>query len=452
MRRVVVLVVAVLMPLLLVQQSSGLSSRAAYVAPEGATFNVPRPWGSAGESARIVSKVEEAFRNIRPSARDPRPTLLVAAYLFDRSQSADALIAACRRGVSVRVIIDADVVSRPFRRLVTALNADNVPDRNRDGIGDRGPHYGRCNAPLRGDVSAPRQAVRPLMSRREVLRSIREPLGTDVRWGPDRSYVIQCSGSCRGGAEANMHSKIYAFSSTGRSRHVVMTASTNLNAGGVLSGWNELFVMRNRPKTFAFVERVHRLMTEQKRAGRQLVELVDGPYTTRFFPMVGVGEKRDPLMQDLRKVRCSSAFGPTLIHIQQFWWNGHRGQYIWRKVRDLARSGCQVRIIFGAVDRGLLASMRSAANSGLIELYDSRLFAGEGEDRQVTTRTHMKTLAIRGTFGRDRSYHGVWTGTANWATGSLTRGDEITLNVHSAKVWKRYVDYWHVVRNHSQRL
>jgi hypothetical protein len=448
MRRVAVLVVAVLLPLLLVQQPAGSTARAsAYVAPEGVTFNVPRPWGSPAETARIVQKVEEAFRNVRRTARDPRPTILVAAYLFDRNKSADALIAACRRGVSVRVIIDADVVSRPFRRLVTALNADNVPDRDRDGIADRGPRTGRCNTALAGGGGGMRTQPRPLMTRREVLRSIREPLGTDVRWGADRSYVLQCSGSCRGGDNANMHSKIYAFSSVGRSDNVVMTASTNLNAGGVLSGWNELFVMRERPKTFAFIERIHRLMTEQRHAGSQLVELVDGPYTTRIFPMSRVGETRDPLMQDLRKVRCSSDLGPTTLHIQQFWWNGHRGEYIWRKIRDLATQGCVVKIIFGAVDRNLLARMKDARRAGLIELYDSRI--DTDGDGCVNTRTHMKTLAIRGTYAGNRRYAGVWTGTANWATGSLNRGDEITVNIRGAKVWKRYVDYWKVVRNHS---
>ena len=34
---------------------------------------------------------------------------------------------------------------------------------------------------------------------------------------------------------------------------------------------------------------------------------------------------------------------------------------------------------------------------------------------------NLKAVAIRGTYGKNRRYSGVWTGTANWATGSLTR-------------------------------
>ena len=124
------------------------------------TYNVPNPWGSSLENTRIVRSVEEAFRNVRPTRRDPNPIILVTGYLFDRKKSADALIDACRRGVSVRVIIDRDVASRPFRKLITALNADNVRDRDRNGIADNDPRAGRCNRPLPADQGGLRTKAR----------------------------------------------------------------------------------------------------------------------------------------------------------------------------------------------------------------------------------------------------------------------------------------------------
>jgi len=444
MRRTVALL-AVLLPLTLLPVIAN-----GYEPSGGATFNTPSPWGGAAERVRIVAKVEKAINNIRPSARDPHPKLIIAAYLFDRKKSADAIIGACRRGVSVRVIIDRDVVSKPFRRIVTALNADNVRDADHNGIADNDPRAGRCNRPLPAEHEGlrTRRTGIPLMSPREVSVSLREPTGREVTWGKDGSYVLQCSGSCRGGPEANMHAKIYAFSTVGTAENVVMFASTNLNAGGINTGWNDLVVMKQRPRTFEFVQRMHRLMTAQKHAGRKLVEFKDGPYTTRFFPMVGVGKDRDPLMVDLRRIRCSSAFGPTQLYIQQFWWNGHRGNYIWDKIRSLALNGCKVHIIFGAVDSSLLSRMKAARASGLIELWDSRWDSSD-IDGCVNTRTHMKNVAVRGTFGKNRKYAGVWTGTANWATGSLTKGDEVTVNVRSAKLYRQYVDRWKIVKAHS---
>jgi len=444
MRRAVALL-AVLLPLTLLPVTAN-----GYEPSGGATFNTPSPWGGAAERVKIVAKVEKAINNIRPSARDPHPKLIIAAYLFDRKKSADAIIGACRRGVSVRVIIDRDVVSKPFRRIVTALNADNVRDADHNGIADNDPRAGRCNRPLPAEHEGLRTRGTgiPLMTPRQTRVSLREPTGREVTWGKDGSYVLQCSGSCRGGAEANMHAKIYAFSTVGSAENVVMFASSNLNSGGINAGWNDLIVMKQRPRTFDFVERMHRLMTAQKHAGRKLVEFKDGPYTTRFFPMVGVGKDRDPLMVDLRKIRCTSALGPTQLYIQQFWWNGHRGNYIWDKIRSLAVNGCKVHIIFGAVDSGLLSRMKAARASGLIELWDSRWDSSD-IDGCVNTRTHMKNVAVRGTFGKNHKYAGVWTGTANWATGSLTKGDEVTLNVRSASLYRQYVDRWQTVKAHS---
>ena len=266
----------------------------------------------------------------------------MTGFLFDRKASATALINACRRGVSVRVIIDRAVVARPLRTLVTALNADNVRDRNRDGVADNDPRAGRCNRALPADHGGLRQRDQgiPLMTARETRQSLREPTGREVTWGKDGSYVLRCSGSCRGAPDANMHSKIYAMSNSGTANNVVMVSSSNLNAGGAKRGWNDLVVMKNRPKTFEFLVRLHRLMTAQRRAGPELLELTDGPYTTRIFPIAG-GKDRDPLLRDLRKIKCSSAFGPTSLHIQQFWWNGHRGNYLWDKIRSLARARLQ---------------------------------------------------------------------------------------------------------------
>ncbi len=106
MRRAAALL-AILLPLTLMPPSPTASGYEPGGAP---TFNVPNPWGTEAENNRIVSKVEEAFRHVRPTARDPHPIILVTNFLFDRRLSADALIDACRRGVSVRVIIDRDVV------------------------------------------------------------------------------------------------------------------------------------------------------------------------------------------------------------------------------------------------------------------------------------------------------------------------------------------------------
>ena len=97
----------------------------------------------------------------------PGSEILIATYLLDRRAPSDALIGARNRGVSVQVVLDGGIDNGPSRRLVRSLNADNG--------------------------------------------------GAGLQWGPDRSFAMQCTGSCRGGAPNQaMHAKFYAFSQRAR--------------------------------------------------------------------------------------------------------------------------------------------------------------------------------------------------------------------------------------------
>lgn len=445
MRRVPLLL-AVVLPLAFV-----VVPASAYAPPGGAVFNVPRPWGGTEANYRIVTTVEKAIRQTRKTRKVRRPVIHISTYLLDRKPSVDALIAACRRGVSVRVILDEDIDNRNSRRLITALNSDNVPDRNRDGRPDRGAHTGACNRPLRGGVSAPRTSTtaNDLFTPRQARRSVKVPTDDSVTWGRDRSYVKVCKGSCRGKG-GNMHSKFFLFTNTGRARNVVMVSSSNLNRGGAQLGWNDMFVVKGRKKLYAGFKSMHRAMTEDIRATADKVEVRDGPFVARFFPMRNASKATDPTMQDLRRIRCSSALGRTQVHVSMFYWKGARGAYILDKLVSLARSGCQVRIIYGAPSIALAERMRNLARNHVIDLWDSRW--DHNEDGFNEVRTHAKYVLVRGTVGSNRKARQVWTGSQNWVGGSLFRSDELTLNIATPGAYRSYLRNWTQIRNHSRRL
>ena len=96
-----------------------------------------------------------------------------------------------------------------------------------------------------------------------------------------------------------MHSKFFAFSRTGKSHHVVMVSSSNLNRGGALLGWNDMYTMTNRPKSYEAFGRIHREMSRDRKAKGHKVEVRDGPYTSRFFPMRRATKRADPTFRDL---------------------------------------------------------------------------------------------------------------------------------------------------------
>lgn len=450
-RRVSLLLATILSTSLLLVPASAVGPRG------GAVFNTPDPYGGDKANFRIVRKVEHAIRNTVRMRTHRHPVIHISTYLLDRPTTVKALIGACRRGVQVRVILDEDIESRPSRKLITALNADNVRDRDGDGRADTDPRAGKCNRPLRADHGGlrtnpdadPDGTELDLFSTRQALRSIQAPSGRKATWGKDGSYVKKCDGSCRGKG-GNMHSKFFLFSRTKSTHHMVMVSSSNLNRGGAELGWNDMYVVKRRRDLYRGFKSMHRLMTEDVRSGASKVQINAGPYIARFFPMRNATKANDPTLQDLNKIRCRSAFGRTRIHISMFYWKGKRGAYLLDKIASLARHGCKVRIVYGAPSRLLAERMRDMARRHLIGLWDSRWdYNGDGWSE---VRTHAKYVLVKGTVGPDRSAYRVWTGSQNWVAGSLSRSDETTLNIGLRSAYESYLRNWDTIRDHSRRL
>lgn len=463
MRRIASLAVVLVSSVLLAGSlasgpASSLSAAGPVVAARAsqhtATFNVPAPWGTKAQQNSILHDVDVAIDAAqRPTKNFPDPTITIATHLLDHTTSVTALINACKRGIGVRVVLDGDIVTRTSRRLISALNGDNVRDTNNDGKPDTAPRTGRCGTPKRhSKVASGRVTTQPaVLSRSQAKLSLDQPTGAAKSWGKDKSYVKRCEGSCRNaGTGGNMHSKFYLFSRTGDARNVVMISSSNLNRGGAQSGWNDLYVMRNRPRTYTAYLQLHRAMTREVRAAKTREEIIDGPFTNRFFPMRHARKATDPTLLDLKQVKCTSDLGRTEIYISMFYWKGARGNYLTDQVLALARAGCKVSIIYGAPSIQMAQRLRAAASSHLIDLYDSRWdFNVDGYNE---VRTHAKYVIVKGTYRGDRSAYVVMTGSQNWVAGSLNLGDETTTNIALKSAYVSYKKDWDNIRAHARRL
>lgn len=462
----------------------------------GPTFNTPYPWGKLSARYRIVSKIEAAIRAVpAQSAEYPNPVIHISTYFLDRRSASNELIAACKRGVSVRVILDSGIEDKPAKDLITALNADNVADANNDGIPDKPAKTGPCNTKLEPTptptptttpttTATPRAAARAqsapdptpsstpsatasadepqvdlegldevvdpdTVSSQALQRSVAEPDERAITWGKDGSYVKRCFGSCRGGGGA-MHAKFFTFSASGSARDVSMVSSSNINIGGAVRGWNDLITYTGRPALRAYFARMHREMTEDVRNNGQLEQFTDGDTTVRFFPMRQATKSTDPTLRDLNKIRCSSSFGRTQVKISMFYWAHTRGLYLADKVIALGKAGCSVQVIYGAPGADVQRKLTAAAKRGQITLYDSRYKKLPEGDYQ--TRTHGKFFTVKGTYdGNTRAYLTV-TGSQNWAGSSLSAGDEITLNITGSKTHNSYVYNWGRIKAHSRRV
>ena len=382
-------------------------SATAYEPAAGAVFN--NPTGNHAAKWRIVSTVDRAVRAAPPGSR-----LLFSTFLMDSKASADALLAAHRRHVEVQIVMDGDdAFTGQARRLQRAFNRDNRPrltgaDKN----------------------------------------------GNLLKWGPDNSFVVFCTGSCRGG-EANLHAKFYVFTRTGTARNVIMVSSSNLNAGGASRGWNDLYTIKEKPGLVNDFRGIHAEMAQDTATdGDGYRQFVSGRFTARFFPKRQGG---DPVIDDLKKVHCRGANGGagrngrTAINVSMFAWNSTRGMAIARRLVALDRDGCEVSIIYGAPSRIIRDYLIGSARRGGIKLWDSR-FDRDG-DGLFDLRVHHKYMLINGHYGTDHSVWRVHTGSQNWGRGTLHNGDDNTLNIVSRAAYGQYLRNWDTVaRGHARRI
>jgi len=398
-----------LLPLLVSILTAGVAlapAASAYDPEESAIFNdVQRDFATRWELMHHVQKTIDSV------PRDGE--ILISTFLLDRRVVVDKLITAAKRptaggrNVSVRVIMDDEIVNSEADRLQNALNADNPS----------------------GTVTS-------------------DP----ATWGRDRSYAKKCVGSCRG-AGGNMHTKFYAFSQAGTVHDIVMVSSANLNAGGALKGYNDLFTMTEQAATYDFYSTIHDEMTDDTRGDfdrYRVFEDPDGVFESRFFPMRTATIDTDPVMVDLSKVNCNGAAagygdgnGHTTIHVSMFYWDGERGIWIRDKLLQLAENGCKVNIVYGAPSATVAPRLKNRAEAGLITLFDSRVHTDD--DGLVDVRVHSKYMLISGNFGGNPAEKVVFTGSQNWVGGSLTRGDEVLLAIDDNATYNQYLENWDLV-------
>ncbi len=199
-----------------------------------ATFNVPS--GSPAEQNAIGDHVDEL------AADAPRGALIrLAMYQFTSQKFAQTLVAAARRGVDVRVVVDA--TSRggvAYQRLAQALGAS----RKRS------------------------------------------------------SWIVTCAKGCIG--DTIMHNKFYLYSRTGSAEKVVVQASANLTTTNRVNAWNNAFTISDATLYQAYGRYFSALSDRRHRDGFYHVTH-SGDITAYTFPRAA---RNDTLYDLLGHVDC----------------------------------------------------------------------------------------------------------------------------------------------------
>lgn len=358
-----------------------------YTPVTGAIFN--RPIGTKYQQYAIFRHVNQTIDSTPPGA-----TIRMAVYSFANASTADKLVKAYKRGVKVQLIFNAHKSYNPEERLVRVL-------------------------------------------------------GSRVNKG---SFAKFCEKSCRG-YKGNMHQKVFLFSKAGSAESVVMVGSNNMTRNNAVNQWSDIYTSAGDPALYWTYAGVFDQMKQDRIQTNQFISARINGYAPDFYPNPSVvSPETDPMYQQLNQIQCLGAapgYGTpatnpdgtpilnpdgtqaqaTIVRLSHHAWNGDRGIWLARKVADLERNHCDVRIVYGVGIGGAVKAI--LANNGV------PMSAGT----KPGIHTHQKVLFLSGVYAGNASSRIVWNGSHNWSDGALKRDDTV-LRVDGDLAFSQYNANW----------
>ena len=455
MRRLYIIVVVAL-AMSLMASAAPAAAPAAYEPPGGATFNVPRPWGTDAERYRIVRTVEEAIRQTRPTKKDKEPFILITSFLFDRKPT--------RRRADHGVQAGGLGAGHPgpgHHQPLLAAHHHGAQRRQRQGPQPRRPTRHQASArPLQHQAAQQGQG-RQRRGRAAAPHDVGQGRGAQPR-PPDRGLGHLGQGrqlrqALRRQLPRRRRQHALASSTSSRTpasaKNVVMVSSSNLNRGGAVLGLERPLRHEEPPQERRRLQVRH--PPRDDRGHQAPVNKVAGhrrPVHQSLLPDAqGVAQERPDACRTSTRSGCRSAIGRTQINISMFYWKGPRGDYLANKL--LSPGPLRLRGQHH-LRRSLAGDRRAAAGGGDQPPHQPlrqppRL---QRRRRTPTIRTHGKYILVKGTVRRsDRSPWQVWTGTAELG-GRLAVRVTRPASTSAEVGLLEYLTTGHEIRNHSDRL
>ena len=134
--------------------------------------------------------------------------------------------------------------------------------------------------------------------------------------------------------------------------------------------WNDVFTRVNKPDEYAEFETIFKQMVEgQEAQGRRLPVLQPRqvPHASSTRTPARRAPAGDPVLDVLNKVRCKGATGGrgvqgrTKIRIAQTAMYGDRGIAIAKRLAQMHRRGCDIRLVYAMFGNEVLRIMRQEA-------------------------------------------------------------------------------------------
>lgn len=407
-----VAVVVVLTVVLGSLATAPVGAASSFTPRQGPTWNNPR--GDSAARNVNMNKVRNTIDSV------PRNGVIrIAVYSYNRRDIGDALIRACKRRVSVQLVLNDNAIGREANRLMR--------------------YFGKETRPKWRDKCHPRK------------------YGPKRKPHPVPSFFKVCKGACRLGSErSNQHSKFYLFSKVGNGQPAVMFGSNNLMSYAAHVHWNDLYTVRGNQRMFDEFSTIFAQMAEDRWRKHPFKAVQAGKYAIEFGAAPRATGKKDPIFRRLDKVGCRAPAGygdggRTAIRIMMYGWVGGRGLMLANKVATLSRSGCKVRVLVSGAGRRVRAVLNRsgvAVRSSARDIDDDPLTGFSETGWEIFS--HEKWMSLSGSWA-GRPFKGVWTGSENWSNVSRYN-DEVTVQVPFASALTAYNRHFDAVTAQLARL
>jgi phosphatidylserine/phosphatidylglycerophosphate/cardiolipin synthase-like enzyme len=376
---------------------------APYTPKPGVVFN--NAAGSKASERRLQTVLNNAISAVPgcPAGTAGCQTITMAMYLFSEKSTADRLIAAHKKGINVRFLID-------------------------NGAWDTAQ-----------------------------VKRLRKAFGTSTK---NRSYVVKCNkGACMSDYPyATIHVKYYLFSQSGTAKNVSIISSANPHRVNIYNSFNNTHTINNNLAIYKQLTQYFNDMVLNKQNHRygNGKNTTSGKYTVYIYPQrTASGGEIIQYLDVLKGVQCRTApnmgsKGRTVVRMNMWGFTNPRMD-VAKRLWSLQNSGCKVDVTLnrGRASRTIMRQLTKTTKHGKMVVEDA--WKDKNRNDYAEQYTHFKSLIVNG-WVEGKNQRVVWTGSQNLTSNGSLYNDDMVLRIKDGGTYFAYSKMFSYIQKKSKRL
>ena len=271
------------------------------------------------------------------------------------------------------------------------------------------------------------------------LTKLKSALGTKV--SKDKSFIKICNNGCMSNSKySSVHTKLYMFSTTGKTKRVTMIGSSNLSNTHTNS-WNNMYVAAGDIDVYETMKAYFEAMAQEPNGGEWYENTLSSTGRRVYtFPHATVDDNSEDIYWSLlNKVKCTGVAsgygykGKTVIKAAMFKSTDARIEAA-KKLRSLASQGCVVKMAItnSAYDDKVRSELLGGNEIQIVNMEKNKV------DGHYVNYLHHKYLTIHGNYDGDSSASIVFTGSSNLTSTSIETNNEVMLRLETKAAHAAY--------------